>query len=256
MVDEIIVVNDGSTDKTQQKVEQVLPFIGKQFTFELIRNKNSLGRGKARSMGIKRTKNPLILCIDGDIIPESGFINRLTRIMDEDPFLDIVAGSLKWKSINMGMWGEYYDFHITQTAKRQIGTALTLFKKSALERVNYLDETMTSGEDSEMFFRLQKAGIKFVKISDILGTHIENRTLFEMLQRHYQYGIDRYKIFSKHKDDMKGQYNPEELRINPPEILQLMQNLLGTIGTLGFRDAANNSHNLNGNDEKQNIGGR
>lgn len=244
-VNEIIIINDGSTDKTQYKLDNLISIIRSQNVFfEVIQNRVSMGRGAARNIGLKKAKNPMILSVDGDIIPESGFINRLLKVMDDDPFLDVIAGSLKWKSNNMGKWGEYYDFNITQTAKRQIGTALTLFKKSALEKVNYLDDKMSSGEDSEMFFRMQKQGIRFAKVPDLLGTHIEKRTLFEMLERHYQYGKDRYYTYMKHRDDMQGQFDPKELEINPSEILQLMKVLVEIIGTLGFREIANSHSSL------------
>ena len=242
-VDEIIVINDGSTDKTQQRLEGlVMPMSSQNITFEVIKNQTSVGRGIARNIGMKKAKNPLIVTVDGDIIPEPGFINRLMKVMDGDSFLDIVAGSLRWKSINIGLWAEYYDFYITQTAKRQIGTALTLFKKSALERVGFLDETLPSGEDSELFFRLQKAGIKFAKIPDLLGTHIEDRNLFEILARHYQYGMDRFNLYQRHKDQMQGQFKPEELTINPPDVVNLFQQLLSNVGSLGFRDAIHHGH--------------
>lgn len=229
-VGEVIVINDGSTDRTKE-ILQKHPLA----KTTVITNEKCMGRAITRNKGFKVAKYPFIATVDGDIIPDKGWLNLLLEQMDKR-WVDVMAGSVRWKSDNMGMWGEYYDFIQTQNAKRWIGTAMTLFKKEVLEGIGFLDESMTSGEDSEMFTRFQDKGYRFMKIPTLIGTHIEERNLFELLSRHYEYGRDRAIISMKHPDKMKGQFSENEVVVNPQEIMGLIDNLLKLIGSLGFRE--------------------
>lgn len=58
---EIIVVDDGSTDKTSQKA---LQFMGR---VHLIRNSKNLGKSQAMIQGIRRARGAWIMFLDGDL---------------------------------------------------------------------------------------------------------------------------------------------------------------------------------------------
>lgn len=62
-IDEIIVVDDGSTDKTADKVR-----VFKNKRFKLIQNKKNLGMGGAMATGIKAAKSDLLLFLDADLV--------------------------------------------------------------------------------------------------------------------------------------------------------------------------------------------
>lgn len=60
-IDEIIVINNRSTDKTAQVARK----LGARTIFEA-RNENGIGYGFALSKGIKSAKGDIIICMDGD----------------------------------------------------------------------------------------------------------------------------------------------------------------------------------------------
>ncbi len=62
-VDEIIVVDDGSTDKTP---EIILSFHDKRI--RLIRHKENQGKGSAMGSGIRAAQNNLLLFLDSDLV--------------------------------------------------------------------------------------------------------------------------------------------------------------------------------------------
>jgi len=229
-VDEVFVIDDASTDNTRKILDGF-----SHPNLIIINNAKNMGRAITRNKGLKKAKNHLIATIDGDIIPDFNWLAILKKKM-ENMWLDVCGGSVRWKSVSGGYWTDYYDFYQTQVAKRSIGTCLTLFKRSALESVGFLDEALTSGEDSEMMFRMQQKGFQFYKIHDLLGTHIEERNLFDVIKRHYEYGVDRAIMVKKHPDKVKGQFNENETQHNPAEIVNILQELLKLIGTLGFRE--------------------
>ena len=58
---EVIVVDDGSTDKTKEAIAQFLPDI------HLISYKRNRGKGYAVSQGINRSRGDILLLFDGDV---------------------------------------------------------------------------------------------------------------------------------------------------------------------------------------------
>lgn len=60
-IDEVIVINDGSTDKTREIVEQF------DFVKLISREKNG-GKSKAMAKGIKEARNEILLFLDADLL--------------------------------------------------------------------------------------------------------------------------------------------------------------------------------------------
>lgn len=61
-IDEIIVVNDGSTDDSLEKIQKL------KEDFKLIDLKKNQGKGHALVKGIKLAKNPVVAFIDADLV--------------------------------------------------------------------------------------------------------------------------------------------------------------------------------------------
>jgi len=232
-VKEVFVVNDGSTDDTKNIIED-LNSSNKKII--IINNERQLGRAQTRNKAIRQSKYQLIATIDGDTVPNRGWLDVLLEHLDNS-WLDAVAGSVEWSSPNMGYWEQPINYYQTVTSTKSIGTVCTLFKKEMLDQLNGFNEETTSGEDSDFFMRAEKAGFKFVKLKKILGIHYEFRTFFEWLARHYEYGKDRAEIFIHHRDVMEGQVSQEETEPDkPPELVKIIETICALIGTLGFRE--------------------
>lgn len=82
---EIIVINDGSTDRSQEIVEKLMLEFS---TIKLI-NKENGGQSSARNLGFKKAKGDYIFCLDSDdaikadclsLVLEKAYINNLDMI--------------------------------------------------------------------------------------------------------------------------------------------------------------------------------
>ena len=80
---EIIVVNDGSTDKTSE----ILKSYDKQI--KIINQKNQ-GAVRAANKGFKKAKGKYVIKLDADDYSKPNILKEMTRILDNNPEIDFV----------------------------------------------------------------------------------------------------------------------------------------------------------------------
>ncbi len=73
---EVTVVDDGSTDKSQELVRQFAAHC--DFSVRLLRQKNS-GPATARNLGVDAAKAEKILFLDSDCCPAENWVEQMTR---------------------------------------------------------------------------------------------------------------------------------------------------------------------------------
>ena len=87
---EVIIVNDGSTDKSLKIINRLkLPS-----NFTVISTENQ-GVSKARNLGIKKAKQNYVYFVDGDDVLEPNAIEIFSNIMDKFPDYSLYAANRK-----------------------------------------------------------------------------------------------------------------------------------------------------------------
>jgi len=88
---ELIVVDDGSDDKT----EEILKGLEDELRINYIRLPDNLGKSNAMVVGVESAKNEIILFFDADVfgIKEEHFYQLLKPVLDENSEADMVLGS-------------------------------------------------------------------------------------------------------------------------------------------------------------------
>jgi len=112
---EIILVNDGSTDKTAQILEKYAS------TTKIISYSQNMGKGYAIKQGVQAATKSYILFCDADIPFGVGGIKTLAKKLDNNPGLDLViTEKVKPK--------ESFIYHLAKKAVRSIITLTTGLK--------------------------------------------------------------------------------------------------------------------------------
>lgn len=130
--DEIIIINDYSTDKTDIIIKKLIkkyPFI-KYFS-----NKENKGCPATRNIGIKLASNPLIFNLDSDNVLEKGSIKKLKDY-------------LLANNADMAAFSEYHFF---QKNKKNV-THKWIFEKSTMTLADFLAGPYNPGPGGNFMF--------------------------------------------------------------------------------------------------------
>jgi len=167
---EIILVDDGSTDKTNEMIASLCP----PCRLNYIRNKKRLGQPKSRNRGIKAAKGNYIIFTDSDIIVVPEFIRQHLKF--HKIYKDtIINGELIYIS-SLDEAGKKKK-SIWDMSFSSFNTANVSVKKESLIKVGGFDEEFLpyGWEDKELGYRLKKMGLKNKKNPKALGYHFKKR---------------------------------------------------------------------------------
>lgn len=168
--DEIIVVDDGSTDETVN----ILRSFGSRIK---VLSKTNGGPASARNAGIRASLGTLIAFTDSDCFPDQDWLQELVKGFYS---LEIVGvGGMVITAVT-GYLAEYIDLHgWMNPAYSSDGNILCLvtanacFRCNALLKANLFDERFRKpgGEDTELSVRLRSMGYKFAFVDTAVVRH-------------------------------------------------------------------------------------
>lgn len=180
---EIIVVNNGSTDKTKSVLNK-LPFV------KLIDNKTNMGFAKACNQGIRASSGELVLLLNNDTLVSKNWLSNLIRCIKSDSKIGIVGPTsnfvggqqlVKAPSLNRHKYNK--EFTNQSNPHRWFDTDFIsgfcmLIKREVIDRIGLLDERFNFGsfEDNDYCLRAMKAGYRLVVAGDTFVYHLGSQT--------------------------------------------------------------------------------
>ena len=185
LADEILVINDGSTDATRQIVQQ--------YEVRLINHNTNLGLACARNTALWNAKGDVIVYFDADTLPHP---RSLERILSEysNPETIAVGGQELFtpSSTKVNLWRNLF-WRQTHGQKRiddawmLMGLCSSYRKKILMELGGFDEDYKTNGEDVDIGIRLRKAGYQQAYVPQIGVLHRRSdslKTLISLVYRH------------------------------------------------------------------------
>ncbi len=155
---EVLIINDGSTDKSEEKV---LEF--KDIRIHYFYKENG-GVSSARNFGIEKAQSSYITFIDADDYWYPDFLQEMFKYTNTFPELKVFSAAIEVEtskkiipsSYSIVKTGDceivnYFDASLKETV---ICTSCAVFHKSVFEKTGNFDSQLKSGEDTDLWIRI------------------------------------------------------------------------------------------------------
>ena len=157
---EIIVVDDGSTDETETIV--------KNFEDRIcyVYQKRS-GVAAARNKGLELSSGDFVTFIDADDVWKKNKLEIQLKLFQQNPELEMVLGFLQ-RVTTRNEDDSLHVFEGDEDGIYVLQLGCTLIKKRVFENVGNFDEEMKLSEDFDWFLRTRESGIKVDVHKDVV----------------------------------------------------------------------------------------
>ncbi|MBW2616610.1 MAG: glycosyltransferase family 2 protein [Deltaproteobacteria bacterium] len=211
---EIIVVDDGSEDNTEQTVAQ----FGKRLVY--VAHPSNLGVSAARNTGIKKSRTPLIAFLDSDDrwLPEKLAVQ--VEFFNTHPEAVACQTEETWirngrrvnpKKKHLKPSGDIFEASLKLCL---VSPSAVMLKRSLLEEVGLFDEDLPACEDYDLWLRIAcRYPVYLIKEPLVVkeGGHPD-----QLSARHR--GMDRFRIKALVKLVKRGNLNKRQLEATLKEL--------------------------------------
>ncbi len=191
-INEIIVVDDGSTDKTYE--------IAKRFRRIKVFKKKNGGESSALNVGIKHAKGDFIAIAESDVIIPKNWAKKL-MVEFKDPDVWGVGGILKTantKKLLARLTGYEHEWRYTKQKSKYVNhitSANLIYRKKVFKKLGLFDETLiNSCLDADINNKITAFGKKLVLRKDVAVKHFWYDDMKSYIKRHWAYGYFRPRL--------------------------------------------------------------
>ncbi len=193
-IKEVIILNDGSTDRTREISEELL----KKYSKLKLINKENSGKGDSLNRGIKMAVGELVVVVDADSYPDKDSFKKLVGYFDNEK---VGAATCVFVPRNKNKFIEkmqFIEYNIIAFTRKLLGYIdavyvtpgpLAMYRKKALESFGGFDSgNMT--EDIEVAWHLIKQGweIKMCLATHATTTAPDNLKIWYRQRRRWSIG--------------------------------------------------------------------
>ncbi|OBG88859.1 mycofactocin system glycosyltransferase [Mycobacterium sp. E802] len=200
----VIVVDDGSAVPVAQS-----EFAGMHCDVQVLRHLTSNGPAAARNTGLAACETDFVAFLDSDVVPRRGWLEALLGHFC-DPAVALVAPRIvglhtadnavaRYEAVRSSL-----DLGVREAPVVPYGpvsyvpSAAIICRRSALTAVGGFDETMQSGEDVDLCWRLVESGARLRYEPIALVAHDHRTDLREWFHRKAFYGTSAAPLTVRH----------------------------------------------------------
>ena len=229
---EVIVVDNNSSDETAKIVEQLYPQVN------LIQNRKNLGYAKANNQGIQEAGGDYILLLNPDTQVFEGSLSLMYEFLEENPSIGALGpkllnpdktvqascrefptfSTLIWefsglsrlfpRSRVFGRWRMGYFGFDRQIETDQPMASCLMLRRAALEDVGIFDENFAMFfNDVDLCYRIKKGGWKIYFCPEAKVIHHKGASTKKAKARMIWLShLAFYKFFKKHKTGLANRF--------------------------------------------------
>lgn len=207
--DEIVIVDDGSTDNSLDVVRSFIHSLNDSLFIRVIHKENG-GVSSARNRGIREAKGEYVALLDGDDLWAPTFLEEQLKLIHDFPDAALWGVNIafimngKYYRWEQGM-GEgfrgYVDNYFGTRHNDLYCSSSVVIRKDVFENVGYFDERICASEDLDMWYRiiLHYPVVFYDKILVYYNRDAENRVAHDTgvrfpLTKHCIYYLDKHNV--------------------------------------------------------------
>src|SRR6201993_3379531 len=202
----VIVVDDGSSPAIEPE-----DFVGAHGDIEVLRHPYSKGPAAARNTGLAACNTDFVAFMDSDVTPRRGWLEALLGHFC-DPTVALVAPRIVGLSQNENLVARYEAVHssldlgereapvLPHSTVSYVPSAAIICRRSAIRDVGGFNETLQSGEDVDLCWRLVGTGARLRDQPNPLVAHDHRTELRDWLARKAFYGGSAAPLSMRHPD--------------------------------------------------------
>ncbi len=194
---EVLVVDDGSTDRSVAIAEEVA---SRDARVRVIRKENG-GEASALNAGWREARGTYVAIIEGDVEPEPDWLEICLGVLDAEPDVWAVGGFLEtprddsWIARLAGYEIER-KFLTKPRESKHLTSANVAYRREAFDVAGPFDERLLNASlDSVFNGKLSRAGKRLVYEQRARVRHHYKATFFAYLRRQYAYA--RYRVHNE-----------------------------------------------------------
>jgi glycosyltransferase involved in cell wall biosynthesis len=186
---EIVVVDDGSTDRTADIAEKCAD--------KVIRLAGNNGPAYARTKGIEESTGSIIVSIDSDILIKPDTLSRINDFLTLHPEFDALTGLLSKEHPNSNFFSQYKNLYMNYIFNKLPGEVTFLFGSiCAFRRQAFQAYDIPEGaEDTALGQRLYRSGKRIAFLKDLEVVHLKYYGLFSFIRNDFIIPFMWAKIF-------------------------------------------------------------
>jgi len=212
--DEILVVDDGSTDSTKT--------IADAYSLVTVLAQKNQGPAKARNAGATRANGDVIVFLDSDCAPEKNWLNEMLQPFENEKVAGVQGA---YRSQQPSLVAQFDQADIEYRYERMkrvkkldwIGSYSAAYKRKIFLDEKGFDETFpkASGEDAELSYRLAEKGFVLVFAPKAIVFHTHPEKLLHYLRVKFFRAYWRTRMYLKHPHkSVRDSYTPHTLKLN------------------------------------------
>lgn len=162
---EVVYVDTGSSDGSLD--------VAKRFNVKTVEEHSRFPTpGLARNRGIKEAKNDIIHFVDGDMTVNRDYLKKALRVLGTDDIVCVIGG-VSERQVHSNFFSRVlsYPWRSRKAGFKSAPGAGGTFLKTVLVELGGYHPEIRYGEETELGFRVIRAGYKIYMIDCEMGTH-------------------------------------------------------------------------------------
>ncbi len=230
---EIIVVDDGSTDRTYDIVKKAITKFRIK-GLKLFTKKNG-GKASALNFGIKKAKNEFIAVMDADSFLDKNALKECMKHFDSDEVAAVTSHILcsRKKSFWERMQNiELMIISVTRKLEEYANVIwatpgpLSVYRKDVLKKIGGFDEKNLI-EDVEIAWRILKSGYKIKMAFGALVYSLYPNSFKRWWRQRVRWSIGGIQTFSKYKSTIGGKHHAVGSFLVPTSFIGYSSSIIG-----------------------------